>query len=55
MNTVEKNLSSTRPNPSRTTPMNHRNAMPANGIMMAAIFIRGCPRQPLRTRLGAFG
>jgi hypothetical protein len=35
-NTVEKNLSSSVPNPSRTTPMNQRNVIPANGISMVA-------------------
>ena len=42
MKTVEKNLSSNRPNPSRTTPMNHKKAMPANGMIIAAVlrFVR---------------
>ena len=39
MNTVEKNLSSKLPKPSRTTPMNHRKAIPANGMIFAAILM----------------
>ena len=39
-NTDKKNLSSNLPNPSRTTPMNHRNAIPANGINTDAILTR---------------
>ena len=38
-NTDAKKRSSYRPNPSRTTPMNHRKLMPANGISFAAVAI----------------
>ena len=39
MNTDEKNLSSSLPKPSRTTPMNQRNAIPENGINVDASLI----------------
>jgi hypothetical protein len=35
-NTVAKNLSSRAPRRSRSTPMNHRNAIPANGTRLTA-------------------
>src|SRR6516164_825446 len=35
-NTVAKNLSSRSPRRSRKTPMNHRNAIPANGTRLTA-------------------
>ena len=44
MKTVEKSRSSTSPSCSRTTPMNHRKAIPANGtrLRLSRIRVRRC-------------
>ena len=42
-NTVAKNRSSRSPIRSRSTPMNHKKAMPANGITMSAARMRVLP------------